>query len=129
MWSLFGGRERVSGERPAVPIGRASHLLDTILCSSEQDIVAVARVFEDLAAKVEEVLTITGEIVNCLEENCLSSIVPMARTLRAAASQFIAQRIASVSAIAEVFANEARMLESLSGFTLYQRSIAREVNL
>jgi hypothetical protein len=110
--------------RSAIEHARA--LLESVLTTTGEDIRAVATQFENLAAKVESVLKLTSTIVDCVREDWMQSIVPMARTLDAAARRFITERVESIAAIGMVFTGEAGMIENLLTLTAEQRSIARE---
>lgn len=107
-------------------IERARALLESSLTSTGEDIRTVATQFEKLAAEVESVLNLTSAVVDCVREDWVQSIVPMARMLDAAARRFIAKRVESIAAIGTVFTGEADMIENLLTLTAEQRSIARE---
>jgi hypothetical protein len=107
-------------------IERARTLLESSLTSTGEDIRTVATQFEKLAGGVETILALTSAVVDCVQEDWVQSIVPMARMLDAAARRFIAKRVESVTAIGTVFAGEADMIEKLLTLTGEQRSIARE---
>jgi hypothetical protein len=107
-------------------IKRAGELLESCLGSTEEDVRTVATQFEKLAAEVESVLNLTSAVVDCVQEDWVQSIVPMARVLDAAARRFIARRVESIAAIGTVFTGEAGMIENLLRLTAEQRSIARE---
>jgi hypothetical protein len=107
-------------------IKRAGELLESCLGSTGEDIRTVATQFEELAAEVESILNLTSAVVDCVQEDWVQSIVPMARMLDAAARRFIARRVESIAAIGTVFTGEAGMIENLLRLTAEQRSIARE---
>jgi len=113
-----------TGRNPGIL--RAQESIDQALILSSEEICASARQFEGLAAQVGVVLDLTAGIVSCVESDCGGSIVPMAQRLSVAARQFIAERIQSVSTIADIFTNESGMLERLAGLTREQQSMARE---
>ncbi len=118
------GRASTCNARTAVDHARA--LLEAALTASGDDTRAVAMQFERLAREVQSVLDLTSEIVDCIQQDWLASIVPMARALGAAARHFIEERINLLSAISDGFTNETKMLEDLLSLTSEQRSIARE---
>lgn len=122
--TLECGQTSMLKARSAVEHARA--LLESSLTASGADIRAVATQFEKLATEVEGVLDLTSAIVACVREDWVRSIVPMARTLDAAARRFSAERVQSIAAIGTVFTGEAGMIENLLTLTAGQRSIARE---
>jgi len=107
-------------------IDHARELLETVLSTTREDIGAVATQFEGLSFEVQRILELTSPIVNCVREDWVASIVPMARRLDAAARCFIEERIESLAALSNVFTEEAKMLENLLSLTAEQCSIARE---
>ena len=111
---------------PSGAVHRAQGLLGTALTTSREDIRIVASQFERLAADIQRVLSLTTEIVDCVKEDWVHSIVPMTHLLASSARRFIEERIDSLAAISTVFAGEAAMLEDLLCLTTEQRSIARE---
>jgi hypothetical protein len=107
-------------------IERACKMLESSLTATGEDIRAVATQFEKLSAEVDGVLDLTSAIVDCVQEDWMQTIVPMARALDEAARRFIAERVKSIAAIGTVFTSEAEMIENLLTLTAEQRSIARE---
>jgi hypothetical protein len=118
------GQTRTLNPRSAIEHART--LLESVLTTTGEDIRAVATQFQNLAAKVEGVLKLTSVIVDCVREDWVQSIIPMARMLDAASRRFIAERSESVAAIGTVFTSEAVTIENLLTLTAEQRSIARE---
>ncbi len=108
-------------------VDRARALLEAALTTSGEDIRAVAAHFEGLAQEVQTVLDFTSEIVDCVQQDWVVSIVPMANALAASARRFIDERIDSLATVDTLFCSEAKMLETLLSLTGEQRSIAREV--
>ncbi len=115
-----------STRAPRAAVERACALLDTALTTSGEDTHAVATQFERLARKVQTVLDFTFEIVDCIQQDWVASIVPTAQALALSARNFIEDRIRSLAAISGGFTNEAQLLEKVLALTKEQRSIARE---
>jgi flagellar biosynthesis/type III secretory pathway protein FliH len=114
------------GQGPAEDLERARELLAEALDATREGIGGVARQFERLAAEAGEVLDRTAAIVACVEGECGGFMVPLTERLGAAAREFLSERIASLSVVADVFVREGAMLEKLGTLTRDQGRIARE---
>jgi hypothetical protein len=125
---LFAANEhgQISTPVPRAAVDRASALLERALTNTGEDIRAISAQFESLAREVQQVLNLTTEIVECVQQDWVQSIVPVAQALASSARRFIEERIESLAAISNVFTGEATMLENLLSLTTEQRSIARE---
>jgi hypothetical protein len=119
-------RDYTSANAACTGIDRARELLDAALTTTREDIGAVATQFEMLSSEVQRILELTSPIVDCVREDWVASIVPVAHRLDVSARRFIEERIESLAAISNVFTNEAKMLENLLSLTADQRSIAHE---
>jgi hypothetical protein len=120
------GRTRNLNPRDAVDHAHA--LLESALTTTGEDIRAVATQFETLAQEVQNVLDLTSGIVDCVQQDWIVSIVPMARELASSARCFIEERVDSLAAISIVFTGESKMLEKLLSLAAQQRSLGREGN-
>ena len=125
---LFAANEhgQIGTPTPRAAVDRACALLERALTTTGEDIRAIAAQFESLARDVQQVLNLTTEIVECVQQDWVQSIVPVAQALASSARRFIEERIDSLAAISNVFTGEATMLENLLSLTTEQRSIARE---
>jgi methyl-accepting chemotaxis protein len=107
-------------------IEQAERGLQALVADSESEIGAVAHGFEALAHDTDAILRMAGEIVGCVEDEKVLSVLPKARSLGAAARQFVRERLEATEGILETVTAEAKLLNRLSQLTRGQRSIARE---
>lgn len=108
-----------------------------ILTKAESEILALLRNVEDEVGLVtdgfqglthhsSEVLTLAAAVVSSIEDESITSILPMVQSLCATAKAFLHERLEATEGVMETVATEAQLLEELSQLTRGQRSIARE---
>lgn len=107
-------------------IERAGHGLQSLLRSSEIEIEAVGREFEDLARQTDAILDLAAGVIGFVEDEGVSSILPKVQSLGVAARRFIRDRLDATAGILETANAEVKLLDRLSELTRGQRSIARE---
>ena len=107
-------------------IDRAEERILALLRSTEDEIGAVASGFEDLAHHAHDVLMLSAAIVECVEGEGVSSILPKVQSLGGAAQLFIHERLTATAGILETVVAETQLLERLALLTRGQKSIARE---
>jgi len=93
----------------------------------ESEIGSVARAFEGLAGHTDTILNLAAAIVGCVENECVSSILPKVQTLGAAARRFIAERLQATTGILETVTTEVKLLRQLSDVAGGQEAIALEI--
>lgn len=118
-----------NGSQVSCEIRRAIALLDALLDRSELDVRSVATEFEQLAHQIDGVLSLVGAIVDCIDNECVQSILPQVQALGNAARHFTRERLQATSGIAEIVAEESKLLEKLCNLTGGQRSIAKQTQV
>ena len=118
-------------------IATASPEAVQILTKAEKEILALLRNVEDEVGRVtdgfqglthhsSEVLTLAADVVSCIEDKSVISILPMVQCLCAATKTFLHDRLEATEGVMNTVAAEAQSLEELSQLTRGQRSVARE---
>ena len=118
-------------EPPAVssPLNEFEGELRAVLADSEQEIGALVRDFEGLAAETSLIVDAAGIIVGFAESERMSSVLPRLQLLGSAAKSFIRDRLAATAGILETVTAEAALLEKLAQLTRGQRAIVRETDM
>jgi hypothetical protein len=116
----------VAGSLAFQTFERAEAGIASLLREAEDAIAAVAGGFEELAKQTDGVLLLAGQIVACVEDERVRSMLPRVQSLGGAARVFIHERLQATAGVLEMVTAEARLLERLSQLTRAQRSIARE---
>jgi methyl-accepting chemotaxis protein len=105
---------------------QAEGRIASLLREAESAIAAVAGGFEGLAKQIDGVLQQAGEIIVCVQDERVLSMLPRVQSLGGAARVFIHERLQATAGVLEMVVAEAGLLERLSQLTRGQRSIARE---
>jgi uncharacterized phage infection (PIP) family protein YhgE len=105
---------------------RVDARIASLLREAESAIAAVAGGFEELAKQTDSVLLLAAEIIGCVEDERVRSMLPRIQSLGGAAKTFIHERLQATAGVLEMVTAEVRLLERLSHLTRSQRSIARE---
>ena len=106
------------------PLDRIKKELRLNASSTDSQVLAVSTTFEGLAGNADEVLSLAGTIVGCVENETIRMILPMAQALGAAAGQVIGERLQATTGILETVATEANVLRGLAQVTGQQAQIA-----
>jgi len=118
-----------AGTKPEVvfTLEQATSELQTLASSTETQIRSVARVFESLAGHTDAILTLAATIVQCVDNESVSSVLPKVQTLGAAAKRFIGDRLQATAGIIETVTAEVKLLHQLSLVAHGQEAIAFEI--
>jgi methyl-accepting chemotaxis protein len=108
---------------------KAGQELRSILLNSAEEMDRVGRDFEDLAHRMDVILNLAAEVIGCVEDERVSSILSKVQTLGTEAKKFIQERLLASGGILEIVTTEAKSLAHLSQLTRSQRSIARETQM
>jgi len=106
---------------------QATSELQTLALSTETQIGSVSRVFESLAGHTDAILTLAAAIVQCVDSESVSSVLPKVQTLGAAAKRFIGDRLQATTGIIETVTEEVKLLHQLSLVAQGQKAIAFEI--
>jgi hypothetical protein len=110
-----GGLEKARGD------------LQWLLRSTEEAIAALVTSFGDLNKDTDSILSLASAIVDCVEDESVSSVLPKVRVLGVAAKQFVSERLQSTSGILSTVKAETELLNQLSQVTESQVSIALKI--
>ncbi len=80
---------------------KAKDELQALSRASETEIASVARTFEGLAGHADTILNLAAAIVQCVENENVSSVLPKVQALGATARGFIAARLQATTGILE----------------------------
>ena len=106
---------------------QATSELQTLASTTETQIRSVARVFESLAGHTDAILTLAATIVQCVDNESVSSVLPKVQTLGATAKRFIGDRLQATAGIIETVTAEVKLLHQLSLVAHGQEVIAFEI--
>lgn len=104
--------------------GPALRAMATIV---DHEIGSVARTFGVLARHAEEVLHLAAEMVACVENDKVSSVLPKVQSLGAAARHFTTSRLEATGGILEVVSAEVKLLRQLAQVANGQQAVAMEI--
>jgi hypothetical protein len=92
----------------------------------ETEIASVGSAFQGLAGHTDSILKLAAAIVECVENEKISSVLPKVQSLGQAARRFIGERMHASSGILETVATEVKLLRQLSRVAGGQEAIALE---
>lgn len=101
--------------------------MQALALTTETEIRSVARVFENLAGQSDAILTLAAAVVQCVDNERVSSVLPKVQTLGAAAKRFIGDRLQATTGILETVTAEVKLLHQLSLVARGQEAIAFEI--
>ena len=111
----------------AIPtIEKAKVELQEMAVVMESEIASVGRAFQGLAGHTDSILKLAATIVECVEDEKISSVLPKVQALGEAARRLIGERMQASSGILETVATEVKLLGQLSRLTGGQEAIALE---
>jgi len=87
---------------------------------SESEIASLSGGFEDLARQSGKMLDLASAVAACIEDESVTSVLPMVQTLGRAARRFVEARLEATNGILETVAMETRTLRRLSAVTRSQ---------
>ena len=90
---------------------------------SESEIASLSGGFEDLARQSGKMLDLASAVAACIEDESVTSVLPMVQTLGRAARRFVEARLEATNGILETVAMETRTLRRLSAVTRSQAAI------
>jgi len=93
----------------------------------DQEIETVGRAFETLAGHSDTIIGLAAAMVECVENDNISSLLPRVQSLGTAAKSFISDRLHATAGILETVTTEVRLLHQLTLVTRSQEAIAVEI--
>jgi methyl-accepting chemotaxis protein len=114
---------------------RASHLekaggdLQWLLRNTEDAINGLVIAFQDLAEHTGTTLKLAAAIVDCVQGESVTSVLPSVRAMGVAAKQFLGERLQATSGILDTVTAEMELLHRLSSVTEGQTQIALKINM
>jgi hypothetical protein len=103
--------------------------LQWLLRTTEEAIVALVTSFGELTKDTDSILSLASNIVDCVEDESISSVLPSVQALGAAAKQFVGERLQATSGILGTVTAETELLSQLSQVTENQASIALKIKI
>lgn len=103
--------------------------LQCLLGTTEEAIAALVTSFGELTKETDSILHLSSAIVECVEDESVSSVLLNVRTLGVAAKQFVSERLQSTSGILSTVTAETGLLNQLSQVTESQASIALKIKI
>jgi hypothetical protein len=103
--------------------------LQWLLQTTEEAVAALVNSFGELAKETDSLLHLASAIVDCVEDECVRSVLPSVQALGVAAKQFVSERLKSTSGILNTVTAEAELLSQLSQVTESQASIALKIKI
>jgi hypothetical protein len=100
--------------------------LHRVAQQSETEIVAVARVFKNLAGQAETVLQTVGAIVDCAEKGTGTGLAQV-RSLCVAVRVFLEQRLEAATTILRALESEEKLLRKLTQVMQRQEAVASQL--
>ncbi len=108
-------------------LASAGQGLHSMARTVDREIGSVARTFGVLAGNADGVLQLAAEMVACVENESVSSVLPKVQGLGTAARHFINTRLEATGGILEVVSAEVKLLRQLSRVASGQQAIAMEI--
>lgn len=103
--------------------------LQWLLRTTEEAIAALVTSFGELTKDTDSILHLASAIVDCVEDESVSSVLPSVQALGIAAKQFVSERLESTSGILSTVTAETELLSQLSQVTESQASIALKIKI
>lgn len=120
--------ERANTEA-ASSLENAGDSLLWVLRSTEEAVAALISGFRGLTQDVDHVTELAGEIVDRMESEHVSEVLPSAQALGQIAKRFVADRLRATSGILDTVTQEMALLQQLSLVTEGQAKIALEIKV
>jgi methyl-accepting chemotaxis protein len=108
---------------------KAGSDLQWLLSNTESAINGLVDAFQDLAEHTETTLKLAAAIVDCVQDESVTSVLPSVRAMGIAARHFLSERLQSTSGILETVTAEMELLHQLSKVTEGQTEIALRINM
>jgi len=108
---------------------KAGNDLQRLLRTTEEAIAALVTSFGELTNDTDSILGLASAIVECVEDESVSSVLPNVQALGVAAKQFVSERLQSTSGILSTVTAETELLSQLSQVTESQASIALKIKI
>ncbi len=108
-------------------LGRAVEVLRAIAAIVDREIGSVTRIFGVVSGHADAVLHLAAEMVACVENDNVTSVLPKVQSLGAAARHFTASRLEATGGILEVVSAEVKLLRQLAGVANGQQAVAMEI--
>lgn len=100
-----------------------------ILRTTEDAIAALVVGFQCLTEDTDEVTQLAAGIVECVEDEGVSTVLPVAHALGGVAKRFVGDRLRATAQILETVVQEMELLQQLSAVTDGQAKIALEIKV
>jgi hypothetical protein len=108
-------------------VQKATGELHSLAFTTESQIRTVAKVFEAVAGDTNSLMNLAAAIVDCVEKENISSVLPRMQTLGAAVRRFIEDRLQATAGILDMVTTVAKLLRQLSVVSRGQAEIAFKI--
>jgi hypothetical protein len=108
-------------------LASAGQGLQSMATMVDREIGSVAKTFGILAGHADGVLRLAAEMMACVENENVSTVLPKVQSLGSAARHFINSRLEATGGILEVASAEVKLLRQLSRVANGQQAIAMEI--
>jgi hypothetical protein len=100
-----------------------------VLASTEDAVSGLVAAFGELTKDTDSILHLASAIIDCVEDESVSSVLPNVQALGAAAKQFVGDRLQATSGVLDTVTTETKLLSQLSQVTESQAKIALEIKI
>jgi hypothetical protein len=108
---------------------KAQRDLQWLLQTTEQAISVLVTAFGELTKDTDSILGLASAIVDCVEDEGVSSVLASVHALGVEAKQFVGDRLQATSGILKTVMTETELLRQLSELTESQAKIALEIKI
>lgn len=108
---------------------KAGRDLQWLLDASEQATAALIAAFQGLAGDTDGILSTAGSIVERVENESVSSVLPNVKSLGVAANEFVGAKLQAIGGILQTVQTEMGLLQQLSQVTEGQSKIALQIKV
>jgi archaellum component FlaC len=109
---------------PVETLKNAKAELQLIASRTEIQVKSMALAFREFAGQADTILGLAAAIIDCVENESVSSILPKVKILGAEAKQLIGERVHATAGILEAVGTEVKLLRQLSQVAVQQTEIA-----
>lgn len=110
-------------------LARAQQDLKWVLRTTEEAVGAVVAGFQGLTGDADCALTLAGGIVECVDGENVSTVLPRVHSLGDVARQFITERMSAAGDVLDTVTREMDLLKQLSSVTEGQAKVAMDIKV
>jgi hypothetical protein len=118
-----------TGTTASADLDRVQGDLRWLLQASEEAIGVLVAAFGELTRDTDTILRLASAIVDCVEDESVSSVLASVHSLGLAAKQFVGDRLQATSGILDTVTMETALLSQLSQVTDSQAKVALDIKI